>query len=148
MSDYRTMYDSSWIYAYDLSGRDVTVTIKSVAAAKLRSVDKNKPEQKKPVLYFKESRENPPRGLVLCKTNAKIIAGMFGPDTDRWVGQRITLYPTKVEAFGAMVEAIRIRPTAPAKSTKAGEFSDAPHAPAPEAPDHAEVEEREPGQDG
>src|ERR1019366_5049101 len=112
MPDFRTLYDSAWIYAHDLAGKDVTVTIKSVTATKLRSMDKDKPEQKKPVLYFVESRENPPRGLILCKTNSRIIAGMFGNNVDDWVNKKITLFAARVEAFGSVVDAIRVRPTA------------------------------------
>src|ERR1019366_6004861 len=118
MPDFRTLYDSAWIYAHDLAGKDVTVTIKSVTATKLRSMDKDKPEQKKPVLYFVESRENPPRGLILCKTNSRIIAGMFGNNVDDWVNKKITLFAARVEAFGSVVDAIRVRPTAPTKSAK------------------------------
>jgi hypothetical protein len=146
MPDFRSMYDSNYLYAFDLKGRDVAVTIKDVKVAKLRSSDKNKPEQKKPVIHFKESHDE--RGLVLCKTNGKLIAGIYGNDTDAWLGKRITLFPARVEAFGATVDAIRIRPTAPGKAAKPGEFSEAQSAPAPEAPEHAEVEEptqREPG---
>src|ERR1019366_6114933 len=144
MPDFRTLYDSAWIYAHDLAGKDVTVTIKSVTATKLRSLDKDKPEQKKPVLYFAESRENPPRGLILCKTNSRLIAAIYGNDTDAWLGKRITLFPARVEAFGQTVDAIRVRPTAPAKAAKVGKFSEAPTAPAPEAPTHAEVNEPAP----
>ena len=144
MPDFRTLYDSAWIYAHDLAGKDVTVTIKSVTATKLRSMDKDKPEQKKPVLYFVESRDNPPRGLILCKTNSRIIAGMFGNNVDDWVNKKITLFAARVEAFGSVVDAIRVRPTAPTKSAKSGKFAEVPVAASPEAPDHAEVSEPAP----
>lgn len=145
MPDFRSMYDSNYLYAFDLKGRDVTVTIKSVAAAKVRNADKK--EQKKPIVFFRESKD--PRGLVLCKTNGKTVAAMYGNDTDAWIGKRVTLFATNVDAFGQTVEAIRIRPMIPKATAKVGEFADAPEAPAPEAPDHAEVDEpREPGQDG
>lgn len=149
MPDFRSMYDANYLYAFDLKGRDVAVTIKEVKAAKLRSTNKDQKEQKKPIVFFKESKDT--RGLVLCKTNGKTIAGIYGPDTDHWVGKRITLFPARVEAFGETVDAIRIRPVAPQRAAKAGEFNEAPEAPMPDAPDHAEVEEpqgREPGEEG
>lgn len=141
MPDFRSMYDSNYLYAFDLKGRDVTVTIRDVRAVKVKNSEK---EEKKPIVYFKESKDA--RGLVLCKTNGKSIAQMYGNDTDAWIGKRVTLFAAMVDAFGKTVEAIRIRPMIPKASAKGGEFSDAPLAPSPEAPEHAEV--REPGEDG
>lgn len=145
MPDFRSMYDSNFLYAFDLKGRDVTVTIKEVKAVKVTNAQKK--EQKKPLVTFKESHDA--RGLVLCKTNGKTIAAMYGNDTDVWPGKRVTLFAAMVDAFGATVEAIRIRPMVPKSSAKGGEFAEAEMMPSPEAPDHAEVNEpREPGQDG
>jgi hypothetical protein len=142
MAHFLSLFDANYLYAHDLKGRDVTVTIKEVKVAKLRSIDKNKPDQKKPILFFKESKDN--RGLVLCKTNARIVAGIYGTETDGWVDKKITLFGARVEAFGETVDAIRIRPTAPGKSAKPGTFVEPPTAPAPEAPTHAEVNEPAP----
>lgn len=145
MPDFRSMYDSNYLYAFDLKGRDVTATIREVRAVKVTNAQKK--EQKKPIVTFKESKDA--RGLVLCKTNGKTIAAMYGNDTDAWVGKRITLFAAMVDAFGATVEAIRIRPMIPKGSAKGGQFAEAENVPSPEAPDHAEVDEpREPGQDG
>jgi hypothetical protein len=141
MPDFRSMYDSNYLYAFDLKGRDVTVTIKEVRAAKVMGTDGK--SQKKPLVFFKESHDN--RGLVLCKTNGKTIAAMYGNDTAGWVGNRVTLFPTTTEAFKQTVDCIRIRPQVPNKGKPTGEFAEAPEAPAPEAPEHAEVDEREPG---
>lgn len=148
MPDFRTMYDANYIYAFNLGGKDVTLTIARVEAAKVKNADKK--EQKKPIVYFKGaqvSKELPyGRGLVLCKTNGKTIAKMYGNNTDEWVGKRITLFSAMVDAFGQTVDAIRIRPTVPKATAKGGELEDAPEVPAPEAPEHAEI--REPGEDG
>jgi hypothetical protein len=144
MADFRSLYDANWIYSFDLAGRDVTATIGEVRAAKVK--DSEGKEQKKPVVYFRESKDK--RGLVLCKTNGKTIAAMYGNETNEWIGKRITLYPTTCDAFGKTVECIRIRPAIPKAKAPAGSFSEAPTVPAPEAPDHAEIREREPGLDG
>lgn len=140
MADYRSMYDLNYIYSFDLKGRDVTVTIGEVKAATIKGSDQK--EQKKPIVYFRESRDK--RGLVLCKTNAKTVAAMYGNDTDKWVGRRITLYPTQVSAFGAQVEAIRIRPTVPPAKAQTGELAETERAPQPEAPELIGTE-HEPG---
>jgi hypothetical protein len=144
MPDFRSMYDSNYLYAFDLKGRDVTVTIKSVEAVKVKNADKK--ESKKPLLRFREMKVGDERGLVLCKTNGKTIAAMYGNDTDAWIGKRITLFASNVDAFGQTVEAIRIKNVIPAAKAKPGEFTDAQPAPAPEAPEHAGS--REPGEDG
>ena len=60
MPDFRSMYDLNYIYAFDLKGRDVTVTIARVEAAKVKNADQK--EQKKPIVYFAESKDK--RGLV------------------------------------------------------------------------------------
>ena len=144
MPDFRSMYDSAYLYAFDLKGRDVTVTIKEVRAVKVMNAEKK--AQKKPVVFFRESRDE--RGLVLCKTNGKTIAAMYGNDTDAWIGKRVTLYPTTVDAFGQTVEAVRIRPRVPAPASKPGEFQEPREAPAPEAPELAGMDDHEPGSEG
>jgi hypothetical protein len=135
MPDFRSMYDSNYLYAFDLKGRDVTVTIKEVRAVLVKNADKKQGE-KKPIVFFKESKDH--RGLVLCKTNGKTIASLYGNDTEGWIGKRITLFPTEVDAFGKTVEAIRVRNKPPQQTAKAGEFAEVAEAPAPEAPDHFE----------
>jgi hypothetical protein len=141
MTDFRSMYDSNWIYAFDLKGRDVTVTIKEVKAGKVKNATK---EERKPVLYFKESKDQ--RGLVLCKTNARLVASLYGNDVDVWPGKRVTLYPTTTTFGKDTVDCIRIRPAVPKAAAKAGEFAEPDAMPEPEAPEHAGA--REPGEDG
>ena len=61
------------------------MTIKDVEIRKIangRGVDEDKP-----VVSFKER----PKLLVLNKTNARAIAGMYGVETEDWVGQKIAL---------------------------------------------------------
>ncbi len=141
MADFRSLYDNSYIYAFDLMGKDVTATISDVKAAKVK--DSEGKEQKKPIIWFRESKDK--RGLVLCKTNGRTIAALYGNETNEWIGKRITLFATTCEAFGKTVECIRIRPQIPKPKAAAGSFAEPTQAPAPEAPDHAEI--REPGLD-
>lgn len=139
MADYRTLFDNKYLYAFDLRSRDVVVSIREVRAAVVK--DSEGKEQKKPILFFAESKDQ--RGLVLNKTNAKTIAALYGNLTEKWVGKRICLYPTTTAAFGATVECIRIRPQAPTGKAAVGEFAEAAAAATPEAPDHAEVNEED-----
>lgn len=106
--DYRAMYDRDYLGAWDLpSGKDVTVTMKRVEAATLTGQGGRK--TKKPVVWF-EGKE---KGLALCKTNAKTIAGMYGNNTASWGGKRIALYSTQTQFGSETVECIRIRGTIP-----------------------------------
>ncbi|HNB58708.1 MAG TPA: hypothetical protein PK308_00245 [Phycisphaerales bacterium] len=114
MPDVRKMYQKDYIYAYDLEGKDVTVTIERVTAGELTGEGGKK--SKKPVLYFKGSK----KGLGLCITNARVIAGLYGGfDSDKWIGKKITLYPTTTKFGSDTVECIRIRNRVPAEQAKA-----------------------------
>ena len=113
MPDYRTMYDSDYIASWDLDGDDHTLEIERVVAGEVQNKDG---KEKKPIVYFKGRK----KGLVLNKTNGKIIAAICGsPNTDQWNGKSITLFATTTTAFGDTVECVRVRPTAPkAKAAK------------------------------
>lgn len=109
MTDVRKMYDKEFLYAYDLEGRDVTVTIERVVAGKLTGTGGK--STKKPVLYFKGTE----KGLGLNITNARVIAALYGGfDSETWLGKRITLYPTTTTFGSQQMDCIRIRPKVPA----------------------------------
>lgn len=106
--DYRRMFDDKdHLYAYDLEGRERTLEIERVVAGELTG-EKNR-KSKKPMISFIGERKK----LAVNKTNGKIIAKLYGYDTDRWVGQLITLYPTTTEFGGETVDCIRVRPNRP-----------------------------------
>lgn len=100
---FKLLYPSEYIAAPDLMGKDVAVTIEKVAVETVIGTDGKK--QDKPVVCFKGHKKR----MVMCKTNARTIAGHHGNDTDKWIGQRITLYPTTCQAFGETKECIRVR---------------------------------------
>lgn len=107
-ADWRSMFDRDYIGAWDLpKGTDVAVTIARVEAGTLVAPGGRK--SKKPVIHF-EGKE---KGFALNKTNAKAIAGMYGNDTSKWVGQRIAIYATQTSFGGETVDCIRVRPTPP-----------------------------------
>jgi len=96
-----SLFPSKYLRASDLDG-DTPVTMKSLIMEEIN-------EDKKPVLYFREEA----KGLVLNKTNGKIIGRLFGEEVDDWIGQRIVLFPTEVDFRGETVDAIRVRPQIP-----------------------------------
>lgn len=63
--------------------------------------------------YHLAFAELPGKELGINKTNAKVICKLHGNDGEKWVGKRITIYPTEVEFGGDTVLGIRVRTTAP-----------------------------------
>jgi len=132
-TDYRTFYDSDYLYAFNLEGREVVVVIDRVVAGTLTGSGGRK--TRKPVVYFRGKE----KGLALCKTNAKTIAAMLGNDTSSWPDHAITIYPTTTQFGSETVECIRIKPTPPIPSRDGKRRAD-PEQPAPL--------DREPGAEG
>lgn len=111
--DYRSMFDRDYIGAWDLGGKDVTVTISDVKAGELTGSGGKK--AKKPVIYF-EGKE---KAMACNKTNGKVIAGMYGTDTRKWVGRKIVIYPTTTTFGSEQMECIRVRPQIPTEKPDA-----------------------------
>lgn len=107
MPHWRQFTDREYLYAYDLQGKDVAVTIEKVVAGELVSAGGKK--TKKPLVYF----ANKTKPLALNATNAKTIASLYSNMTESWIGKRITLYVTTTTMNGETLDCIRIRPTAP-----------------------------------
>ena len=102
--DVRSFYDKKYIYAFDLQGKDVTLTIARVVRGELQN---RQGQEKKPIVYF----EGTEKGLALNATNREMIKSLFGTYIARdWIGKRITLYPTTTDMAGRTVECIRVRP--------------------------------------
>ena len=105
-------FPSKYLKSGDIEGTDdLLLTIDHVS---VESVGQDDPEDK-PIVYFQEVE----KGLVLNKTNANTIAGLYGPETDAWTGKRIALYATEVAYQGKMTLSLRVRLKAPATSKPA-----------------------------
>ena len=103
----KLLYPTQFLASEEFSDKDVTLTIKAVRIENLRMVDGG--TEDKPILEFKKTDKK----LVLNKTNAVTIAGMYGNKAEKWVGKSITLFPTECQAFGKTVDCIRIRSSKP-----------------------------------
>jgi hypothetical protein len=115
------LFPTRFVAAADLNGKSFTLTIRSVTLEDMQSHDQK--TVTKPCLWF----TNATKGMVLNKTNTMIIADMYGPETDGWAGKRITIYATKVRAFGKLEEAVRVReevPPAPTPPTQAAQVEE------------------------
>lgn len=103
------VFPSQYVAAADLRGKDVTLEIKSVTLEQMRTHGDKMAQ--KPVLWFQKAT----KGMVLNSTNARIIAKLYGDETDGWPGKSVTIYPARVKAFGETVDAIRVREVRPAQ---------------------------------
>lgn len=112
MPHWREMTDSDWLRAFDLQGRDCTVTIERVEAGEL--VGEKGRKTKKPVAFF-AGKSKP---LALNATNCKTIARMYGTKTEGWHGKRITLFCSVTTKDGEETPCIRIRPEVPQDKAK------------------------------
>lgn len=120
------IFPSKYVKAADLQGRPVILAIKDVRVEEMTNHSNEK--ERKAVVYFEKAT----KGLVLNRTNAQIIANLYGNETDHWRGKRVTLYPTRVKAFGTMQYCIRVKeeipaqpkPTAPAPQVEEAEIDD------------------------
>jgi hypothetical protein len=109
MPHWKSMTDTTFLFAFDLNGAERHVRIERVTGGEL--VGQGGRKTKKPVIHF----AGVPKPLALNATNAKTIQSITGsPDTDKWVGKWITLYPTQCQSpTGETTDCIRVRPTAP-----------------------------------
>ena len=96
------VYSGNNLKAEDLGGQDRHLIIQ---AATVEEIDDDGRKKRMIRLTF----QNQDQGLLLNVTNANTIGEMYGPDTDYWIGQPITLYPDRVPFGNKIVDAIRIR---------------------------------------
>lgn len=100
-------YNYDYIGAYSLptDGSDLILTIKETKHEKVTGGDGKKQECF--IVYFSERDSKP---MILNRTNAKTIQKVYGtPYIEDWVGKKIQLYATTVNAFGTTTDALRIR---------------------------------------
>lgn len=93
-----TAFPSNFVKCDDLQGRPIQVKMNYVKFEDIGG-------DNKPVLYFLGKE----RGLVLNKTNANMIAELYGDETDAWSNQVIELFPSKTDFQGKRVDCIRVR---------------------------------------
>ena len=98
------MFPSRYLKAADLQEKPMSLTIEHVVRDKVRMTNGSITE--KYILRFKETDKE----LILNKTNAKSIAKLLRePKAVNWAGSVIVLKPTTCEAFGEIVDCIRVK---------------------------------------
>lgn len=107
---WKKLHNPDYLGAYALEpGKDLVVTIKTMAVEKVIGPDGKKEECM--VMRFQEPNVKP---MIVNSTNAKMIQKLYKtPYIEEWAGRKIQLFVDNVKAFGEIVEALRIRPYIP-----------------------------------
>lgn len=93
-------FPTKYLKAGDLQNRRHTLTIGNVVMEE--GIDK-------PIIYFQGAQ----KGMAVNKTNAMMIAQLYGDNTDNWIGRQIELYTAQVLFEGKFVPAIRVQAPQP-----------------------------------
>lgn len=109
MSHWRSFLDSEVIRYADLADRgDVTLEIVKVVKGKVTG--KSGKGSSKAMISFKGAERPLAAGAAILST----IGRLYGNDTRKWVGQKITLYADHDVVFGGeKVGGVRVRPAVP-----------------------------------
>ena len=107
------VFPSKYLKAADLNGKTIKVVIERIEMEKMGN-------DTKPVLYF----QGKTKGLVCNKSNAQLIAAVYSPETNGWVGKEIKVYPGKVNFQGQMVDALKVEVMPPEDDFKQDEIPD------------------------
>lgn len=127
-------FKSQYLRTADLKGQERTFTIDSVVLEEILSPDGGDSEEK-PVVSFRDHSQR----MILNSTNWDAIAEIYGDETDGWVGQRVTIYPTTTQFGSRRVECMRIKapkalePASASSSNEPPPLTDADQPPEPVA---------------
>jgi hypothetical protein len=116
--------DAAHLYAEDLGGRDVTLTVRSITKEEVRGGASGKATEKRYTFRFAETPKAYIPGVGVRRA---IVAAVGSTDRAKIVGKRLVFYPTTCSAFGEpRCPCIRFRGLAPA--TPAGNRNQPPAA--------------------
>lgn len=100
------VYGGDWLRAEHIKER-APVTLQITRVGMHEFDDRKNPGQK--VKQITLGFRNTDKVLGLNWTNANVIMGMYGDETDMWIGKPVTLEVRQVEAFGKYTDAIRVQ---------------------------------------
>ena len=108
---WKKLKNPDYIGSYELMNGDekseLVVTIEKVETKGVKGTDGS--ETDCIIAYLKNQKP-----MILNSTNAKVIEKLAGsPYIEDWAGLKIVLYVARIKAFGEMVDALRIKETAP-----------------------------------
>lgn len=106
---WKSQFNYNYLGVQNLSiGSDIILTTKCVSKEDVPNMAGKK--EKCNVLYFQEDV----KPMVLNKTNCKTMEKLFKtPFFENWMNKKIQIGSARVNAFGEMIDALRIRPFFP-----------------------------------
>ena len=107
--------EARFLGSWDVMDGEITLTVADFKEEMIEG-DKGRKE-KKCILYFTEQNVKP---MVCNLTNRKTLAKLYHTvNSEKLKGKRVTIGTDKVKAFGAVHDALRIRPIVPAQASAA-----------------------------
>lgn len=103
--DFRKFMDKNYLGSWDVpDGEDLVLTIDHVEQ---NDVKNERGSERKLTIHFAENGYKP---MILNTTNAKRIGKVAGSNkVENWENLRIAIYTERVQAFGGMTDALRVR---------------------------------------
>jgi hypothetical protein len=102
------LYPSKYLKAGDLMGREVVVEISDVMPNQELRLPGGAVKVQH-LLVFKGKKKQ----MVMNKTNAKAIAGLYGNRPSGWIGRRVILREEQVDYKGSRVPGLRVKKQLP-----------------------------------
>lgn len=106
---WKKLVNPDYLGSYSLTpGQDMILTIDRIVQEKVP--DQKGKKKDCTVCHFKE----PVKPMIMNRINQKTITQIYAtPYIEDWVGKKIQLFSSQVDAFGEMVDALRIRANIP-----------------------------------
>ncbi len=98
------LFPSKWVKSSDIGSTPRTAIISRIDFELI-----GHEQEKKAVLSF----QNTTKRMILNRTNAQILASLYGKEVMSWIGKRITLYCAEVQFRGTTTLAVRIKEEVP-----------------------------------
>jgi hypothetical protein len=117
------LFPSRWLKSSDIGSNPRTATI-----TKIDFEEVGQDRDRKAILSF----ENTTKRMILNRTNAQILANLYGKEVQNWIGKRITLYCAEVQFRGTPCLAVRIREQVPGAIRENSQSARVPKAARPE----------------
>ncbi len=88
MVDMSTEFEGDYLSAKDYEeGEALALTIKGVSKADFKDHEDESITVRKVVVHFNEKKP----GLVLNRTNGRTLIGLYGKDSDGWLGKPVSI---------------------------------------------------------
>lgn len=112
---YKKLRNPNYIGSYELmtggEPKDMVVEIVKSTKEHIQNGDK---KEEAMIVHLKNQKP-----FIVNSTNAKSIESALGsPYIEDWVGKKITLYVSRIKAFGGWHDALRVRKEAPTEHQK------------------------------